>query len=159
MAGFNRLLMMLPAAGQEQHNHKADEDRWRHVRWRPVQAVERSAFLMQSERGNYDVLWDFRNNNTEGGRGRLQRGGHRLQRACALCSESSSGDSAGRRRCRRGCWRRRRRCCRRSRRCITSRYKIAFIFLGTVLCIIDDIQNGKSRANVFACHASSRHAQ
>ena len=65
MAGFNRLLMMLPAAGQEQHNHKADEDRWPHVRWRPVQAVERSAFLMQSECGNYDVLWDFRTTQRE----------------------------------------------------------------------------------------------
>ena len=32
--------------------------------------------------------------------------------------------------------------------------QIAFYFLCIVLYIIDDIENGKSRANVFACHAS-----
>jgi hypothetical protein len=58
--GFNRLLMMLPAVGEEAHGHAADEQRWREVRWRPMEAAGASGVQELSECGNFVVRWQFR---------------------------------------------------------------------------------------------------
>jgi hypothetical protein len=56
--GFKKLMRMLPSAGQERHNHRADLKRWKAVEWKPI-VVRNSSFHKQSECENYNIWWQF----------------------------------------------------------------------------------------------------